>query len=594
MAETMTGLSRTHYCGETIQAEIGDSVVVTGFAHKNRDKGSLVFIDLRDRTGIVQLVCDDQTPEELRKKAASVRSEYVLMAKGTVRERSSKNPELETGDIEIFLEDLRILSKAETPPFAITDETKVNEELRLRHRYLDLRRGEMQYNLIMRHKIVKAVRDFFDEHGFLEIETPVLIKSTPEGARDYLVPSRVHPGSFYALPQSPQLYKQLLMCGGYDRYMQIARCFRDEDLRADRQPEFTQIDVEMSYVTEEDILHINEEFMKYIFKTVMDLEIQTPFKRLTYKEAMNRYGSDKPDTRFEMELVDLTEIVRESEFRVFSGTIAQGGIVGGINVKGAAEAMTRREIDGLTDFVKDYGAKGLAFTRLTGEESSSYEKFLSAEEAQGIRQALGAEKGDLLLVVGDGKHQVVYDSLGALRVEMAKRMDLIPKGTFDLLWVTEFPLFEYDEEEERYVAVHHPFTSPNLEDIDLLETQPGEVRARAYDIVLNGTEVGGGSIRINDPELQEKMFGILGLDDETIQERFGFLLEAFKYGVPPHGGIAYGLDRLVMLLLDLPSIREVIAFPKVQNASDLMSGSPAPVEIENLEELHIQIADKKK
>lgn len=592
MAESMGNLKRTHYCGETVNAEIGETVVVTGFVQKNRDKGSLVFIDLRDRTGIVQLTCDDSTPEELRKKAASVRGEYVLMAKGKVRERSSKNPDLPTGNIEIELEELKILSKAQTPPFEITADTKVNEELRLRYRYLDLRRPEMQEAMIMRHKIVKSARDYFDLHGFLEVETPILIKSTPEGARDYLVPSRVHPGSYYALPQSPQLYKQLLMCAGYDRYMQIARCFRDEDLRADRQPEFTQIDIEMSYVNEDDVMAINEGFIKHVFKEVLDVDVKTPFRRIPYNEAMDKYGSDKPDTRFGMELIDLTDIVKDSEFRVFAGAISDGGSVRGINVKGAAEKMTRKEIDSLGDFVKSYGAKGLAFTRLTSEaESSSYEKFLTEAEAQGIREALGAETGDLLLVVADSKLKTVYDSLGALRVELANRLELVDNNTFDFLWVVDFPLFEYDDESDRYVAVHHPFTSPKDSDIEKIDTDQANVTAKAYDMVLNGSEIGGGSIRINDPEVQSKMFSALGIDKETAEERFGFLLNAFKYGVPPHGGLAFGLDRLVMIMLGKPSIRDVIAFPKVQNASDLMSGSPAPVDQINLDELHIKNID---
>ena len=593
--EGMKGLKRTHYCGETVNAQIGEKVVVTGFVHKNRDKGSLVFTDLRDRSGIVQLTCDDSTPEDLRKKAASLRGEFVIAAEGTVRERSSKNPEIPTGNIEIHLEDLRILSKAQTPPFEITADTKVNEELRLRHRYLDLRRPELQHAMIMRHKIVKATRDYYDEHGFIEVETPVLGKSTPEGARDYLVPSRVHPGKFYGLPQSPQLYKQLLMVAGYDRYMQIARCFRDEDLRADRQPEFTQIDLEMSFVDEDDVMAINEGYMKYLFDKVLGVEVQTPFRRIPYTEAMERYGSDKPDTRFEMELKDLTEILKDSEFRVFSGAIANGGSVRGINVKGGGEAFTRREIDSLTDFAKTYDAKGLAYTRLTSEaETSSYEKFLSQEEIDGIRTALDAETGDLLLIVGDTDKRVVFNALGALRVEIAERMELIEPNTFDFLWVVDFPLFEYDDEEQRFVAVHHPFTSPKEEDMDMLETDTGKVKAKAYDMVLNGSEVGGGSIRINDPVLQGRMFNLLGIDDETANERFGFLLEAFKYGVPPHGGLAFGLDRLVMLMLEHESIRDVIAFPKVQNASDLMSGSPSEVEDKNVEELHIQIAEEKK
>jgi len=588
--DTMQGLSRTHYCGTLRENHIGQSVTVAGWVQKNRDKGSLVFVDLRDRTGIVQLVFDDSTPAELRKKGASVRAEYVLMAKGTVRERASKNPDLPTGNIEILVEDLRILSRAETPPFEITDQTNVKEELRLRYRYLDLRRSEMQRSLIMRHRIVKATRDFYDKHGFLELETPLLIKSTPEGARDYLVPSRVHPGCFYALPQSPQLYKQLLMLAGYDRYMQIAKCFRDEDLRADRQPEFTQIDVEMSFVDENDVMNINEAFMVYVFKEVLGIDLPTPFRRIPYAEAMSRYGSDKPDTRFGLEITDLSSVLKDTEFKVFANALAKGGSVRGINAKGAADTLTRKEIDKLTDVVKTYRAGGLAFTRLTADgESSSYEKFLSEEEKAAIRTALGAETGDVLLIVADGNNDTVLNSLGALRVHLGQRLNLIPENSFDLLWVVDFPLFEYDEEEQRYVAKHHPFTSPKLEDIDKLETDPGACRARAYDLVLNGTEVGGGSIRINDPLLQQRMFNALGLDEETQRERFGFLLEAFQYGVPPHGGMAFGLDRLVMLMLGKESIRDVIAFPKVQNASDLMSRCPSPVEEKNLKELHIRV-----
>jgi len=588
--DTMQGLSRTHYCGTLRENHIGQSVTVAGWVQKNRDKGSLVFVDLRDRTGIVQLVFDDSTPAELRKKGASVRAEYVLMAKGTVRERASKNPDLPTGNIEILVEDLRILSRAETPPFEITDQTNVKEELRLRYRYLDLRRSEMQRSLIMRHRIVKATRDFYDKHGFLELETPLLIKSTPEGARDYLVPSRVHPGCFYALPQSPQLYKQLLMLAGYDRYMQIAKCFRDEDLRADRQPEFTQIDVEMSFVDENDVMNINEAFMVYVFKEVLGIDLPTPFRRIPYAEAMSRYGSDKPDTRFGLEITDLSGVLKNTEFKVFANALANGGSVRGINAKGAADTLTRKEIDKLTEVVKTYRAGGLAFTRLTADgESSSYEKFLSEEEKAAVRAALGAETGDVLLIVADASNDTVLNSLGALRVHLGQRLNLIPENTFDLLWVVDFPLFEYDEEEQRYVAKHHPFTSPKLEDIDKLETDPGACRARAYDLVLNGTEVGGGSIRINDPLLQQRMFNALGLDEETQRERFGFLLEAFQYGVPPHGGMAFGLDRLVMLMLGKESIRDVIAFPKVQNASDLMSRCPSPVEEKNLKELHIRV-----
>ena len=585
----MQGLKRTNACGELEKSKIGERASVCGFVQKIRDKGSLVFIDLRDRTGIVQLVFDDATPRELLHKAAGIRAEYVLAAAGVVRERASKNPELATGDVEIFVDDLRILSKAETPPFEITETTNVNEELRLKYRYLDLRRGEMQRAMITRHKIVKAARDFYDANGFLEIETPMLIKSTPEGARDYLVPSRVHPGEFYALPQSPQLFKQLLMLSGYDRYMQIARCFRDEDLRADRQPEFTQIDVEMSFVDEDDVMEINEAFIKHVFREVLGVDIPTPFKRMPYHEAMRRFGSDKPDTRFGLELCDLTPLLKGCGFKVFSGA-AETGSIRGINVKGAVDKLSRKEIDKLVEFVKTYRAKGLAFARLTADgESSSYEKFLSGEEKNAVRQALGAQTGDVLLIVADSDNGVVFDSLGALRCHLAEKLGLIPENSFDFLWVVEFPLFEYDAEEERYAAKHHPFTAPMQEDIAGLESEPQNTRARAYDMVLNGCEIGGGSIRINNPELQRRMFTALGLSEETANERFGFLLGAFKYGVPPHGGMAFGLDRLVMLMLGKTSIRDVIAFPKVQNARELMTGCPSNVDAKSLDELHISM-----
>lgn len=589
MNETMNGLKRTNYCGLFTADDIGKEAVACGWAQRVRDKGMLVFIDLRDRTGILQLAFDDGTETALREKAHTVRSEYVLMAKGVIRRRESVNHDIPTGDIELYVTELRILNQSQTPPFEISDRTKVGEEIRLRYRYLDLRRGEMQHALFMRHKIVKAARDYYDENGFLEIETPILIKSTPEGARDYLVPSRVKPGSFFALPQSPQLYKQLLMLSGYDRYMQVARCFRDEDLRADRQPEFTQIDLEMSFVDEDDVMTVNEGFVKRLFKEVLDVDVPTPFPRLPYAEAMNRFGSDKPDTRFGLELCDLSDLLRDCSFKVFSGALETGS-VRALNVKGAAEKLTRKEIDKLVEFVKTYKAKGLAFTRLTdGAESSSYEKFLTDEEKTAIRSRLGAEPGDVLLIVADPKNDVVFDSLGALRCELAKRLGLAQKGVFHFLWVTDFPLFEYSEEEDRYVAKHHPFTHPALCDLDKLESDPGGCHARAYDMVLNGCEVGGGSIRINDQELQSRMFRALGLDEATAQERFGFLLDAFKYGAPPHGGMAYGLDRLVMLMLEKESIRDVMAFPKVQNSSELMTQCPAGVEEKSLRELCIKL-----
>ena len=590
MADVMTGLKRTNYCGETTSALVGKEVVVCGWVQKIRDKGMLVFIDLRDRSGVVQLAFDDRTPEALRQKAQTARAEFVLMAKGVVRARESVNKDLPNGDVEVYVDDLRILGKAQTPPFEITETTNVKEELRLRYRYLDLRRGEMQRNILMRHRIVKAARDYYDSNGFLEIETPCLIKSTPEGARDYLVPSRVQPGKFFALPQSPQQYKQLLMLSGYDRYLQIARCFRDEDLRADRQPEFTQIDLEMSFVDEEDVMTVNEGFIRHVFREVLGKEIETPFRRIRYQEAMDRFGSDKPDTRFGLELCDITDLVKGTEFKVFRGAVDAGGSVRAINAKGAAAKLSRKEVDKLGEFVKTYRAKGLAFTRLTAEgESSSYEKFLAPEEAKAIRERLGAETGDVLLIVADAKNGVVYDSLGALRVRLAKQLELIPEGSFDFLWITEFPLFEYDEEEGRYTAKHHPFTSPMLEDLPMMESDKEHCRARAYDMVLNGCEVGGGSIRITDPELQERMFRALGFTQERAREQFGFLIDAFQYGAPPHGGMAFGLDRLVMLMLGRDSIRDVIAFPKVQNASELMTGCPDTVEEKGLQELCIRI-----
>ncbi len=591
MADNMTGLKRTHYCGDITSANIGEEVVVSGWAAKTRDKGKLVFVDLRDRMGVLQLVFDDGSDQAILEKAATIRAEFVIMAKGIVRKREAINSEIKTGEVEIFVTDLRILAKAATPPFEITDNSNVKEELRLKYRYLDLRRTEMQNTMIMRHKIVKAARDYFDNNKFLEVETPILIKSTPEGARDYLVPSRVHEGKFYALPQSPQLYKQLLMLSGYDRYMQIAKCFRDEDLRADRQPEFTQIDIEMSFVDEEDVMAMNEGFMVECFKKVMDVDVKAPFKRIPYDEAMNRYGSDKPDTRFGLELVDISDILANTEFKVFAGALANGGSIRCIKVPNAADILTRKEVDKLVEFVKTYKAKGLAFTRITADgASSSFEKFLSEDEVKAIHARLEMTTNDVMLVVADANN-VVFDSLGALRNHLAQKLNLIEKGTYDLLWVTDFPLFEHDEEEDRYVAKHHPFTSPKLEDLDKLVSDPANARARAYDLVLNGTELGGGSIRINDPELQQQMFTALGFTEEQSYERFGFLLDAFKYGVPPHGGMAYGLDRMVMLMLDKESIRDVIAFPKVQNASELMTMCPSFVEEKSLDELHIQVKE---
>ena len=585
----INGYNRTAYCGEFNESHIGKEVVVFGWAQKTRDLGNLIFIDLRDRSGILQLAFGDGTDKEVFEKAASVRAEFVLEAKGVIRKRESVNTEIPTGAVELFVTELFILAKSQTPPFEISDNCNAKEDLRLKYRYLDLRRGEMQNILMMRHKIVKSARDYYDENGFMEIETPDLIKSTPEGARDYLVPSRVHPGCFYALPQSPQLYKQLLMMSGCDRYMQVARCFRDEDLRADRQPEFTQIDMEMSFVDENDVMTLNEGLVKRVFKDVLDYDVPTPFERLTFNEAMARFGSDKPDTRFGLELCDLSDLLKNCEFKVFAGALEKGS-VRAINAKGAASVFTRKEIDKLTEVVKLYKAKGLAWTRLNPDgETSSYEKFLTEEEKLAIRERLGAETGDVLFIVADSRNDIVFDSLGALRLELGKRLDLIPKGTYNFLWVTDFPLFEWSDEENRWMAKHHPFTCPRPGDEDKLMSDPGDCYARAYDMVLNGCELGGGSIRISDTEIQDKMLQALGLSEEVAQARFGFLLDAEKYGVPPHGGMAFGLDRMVMLMLDRPSIRDVIAFPKVQTASELMTQCPTEVDQKNLDELHIAI-----
>ena len=581
---------RTHYCGTITKENVGERVAVVGWVQKQRDLGSLIFIDLRDRTGIVQLAFDESSDKSDFDLAFPVRSEYVVAARGVVRERGegAVNPNMKTGEIEIAVDSFKVLAEAKTPPFAIVENSDVKSELRLTHRYLDLRRPDMQKNIIARSEICKIARNYFTDNGFIEIETPDLIKPTPEGARDYLVPSRVHPGKFYALPQSPQLYKQLLMCSGFDRYIQIARCFRDEDLRADRQPEFTQIDMELSFVTEDDVIEVNEGFIKTVFDKFMHKPLETPFPRMTWREAMERYGSDKPDTRFDMELIDLTETVKNCGFAVFSGAVADGGSVRAINVKGGA-SMSRKEIDALVEFVKSYGAKGLAWYKYGADAvSSSFAKFLTEEELSAILGKAGVETGDLLLVVA-AKNKVVFDSLGALRCHVARKLGMIDKTKFNFLWVTEFPLLEYSEEDGRFYAMHHPFTMPMDEDIPLLDTDPGAVRAKAYDIVLNGVELGGGSIRIHSGELQSKMFSVLGIDEESAQNKFGFLLEAFKYGVPPHGGLAYGLDRLVCLLLGLEDIRDVIAFPKVQNASELMSKCPAPADPAALEELSIAV-----
>ena len=587
--ENLLGLKRTCLCAQLCEKDIGKTVTVMGWAGKVRDIGQLVFIDLRDRSGIVQLVVESDD-EAMMQKAKSIHLEYVLAAVGTVRARSGAvNQNIKTGAIEIEVHQLRLLSKAEALPVQIEENSSVKEEIRLKYRYLDLRRPDMQKNIILRHKITKLARDFYDENGFVEIETPMLTKSTPEGARDYLVPSRVHPGSFYALPQSPQQYKQLLMLAGFDRYMQIARCFRDEDLRADRQPEFTQIDLEMSFVNVDDVIEVNERFLQRVFREILDIEISLPLKRMPYKEAMERYGSDKPDTRFELELFDLSDEVRNCGFKVFSENIANGGSVRGINAKGLGTAMARKEIDALGEFVKTYRAKGLAWIVKTEDGvKSPIAKFLSEEELAAIFNKAGAQTGDIIFIVSD-QDEVVFDALGNLRCEIARRYQLADQSKYNLLWVTEFPLLEYDAEENRYVAKHHPFTSPMEEDLDLLETQPGKVRAKAYDIILNGVELGGGSIRIFNSELQQRMFQALGFTKEQAWEKFGYLLEAFQYGTPPHGGMAYGLDRLVMLLAGKDSIRDVIAFPKVQNASELMTSAPDVVDQKQLDELGLKL-----
>lgn len=585
MADLMTGLKRTHYCGEV--DGIGNVVVVGGFTHRIRDKGSLIFIDLRDRTGIVQLVFDETTKAEIFEKAKSVRSEYVLMAKGLLRARENVNSEIKTGGVEILVSDLRILSRAQTLPFEIANETKVKDELRLKYRYLDLRRKKLQDNLIMRHNIARCARSYFYDNGFYEIETPMFMKSTPEGARDYLVPSRIHEGKFYALPQSPQIYKQLLMISGFDRYIQLARCFRDEDLRADRQPEFTQIDLEMSFMDVDDILDLTEGFLIKLMKDIKGIDLPTPLPRLKYNDAMARYGSDKPDTRFGMEITDISDIAAKSDFVVFKNALEAGGSVRGIVAKNAASTLTRKEIDKLTEFVKGIGAKGLAYIRWVEDEPNcSFAKFLKEGELGEITAALGCEKGDVALIVAD-KNKVTLPCLGALRLNIAKQLDIIPDG-FNFLWITEFPFFEYNEETGNWDAMHHPFTMPLDECLQYLDTAPEKVFAKAYDLVLNGTELCSGSIRITDFELQEKMFKALGLEKEEIEAKFGFLVDAYKYAAPPHGGLGIGLDRLSMVLQGADSLRDVIAFPKVKDASELMSECPAEVDAKQLEELHIK------
>ncbi|MCL1830094.1 MAG: aspartate--tRNA ligase [Oscillospiraceae bacterium] len=586
--DMMGELRRTHYNIEVRDETVGSEVTVAGFVARVRDLGNLIFCDLRDYSGILQLSFNDTTNAEVFAKAKSLSSESTVMAKGIVYERSSKNDEIPTGHIELFVTDLRILSISELTPFEIRDESNVRDELALRYRYLDIRRRPLTEALVARHNIVKRVRDFFDAHNFIEVETPMLVRSTPEGARDYIVPSRVHPGKVFALPQSPQLFKQLLMLSGIDRYFQIVRCFRDEDLRADRQPEFSQIDVEMAFCDVEDILNLNEEFIKTIFKEILNYDIELPLMRMTYAEAISNYGSDKPDTRFDLKLHDLSQILKNTSFEVFAGAIAGGGSVRAINAKGLADKISRRDIDSLVEFAKSYGAKGLAYSRyLESSSSSSFEKFLSESELEEIRKECGISLGDTLFLVADTNNEVVFNVLGALRLELAGRYGLIDSERFDLLWVTQFPLFEYSTEDERYYAVHHPFTAPMDEDLDILETHPLQVRAKAYDMVVNGTELGGGSIRISNPELQRRMFSMLSFTDEEMNEQFGFLIEAYRYGAPPHGGIAYGLDRLVMIMLKKKSIREVIAFPKVQSAADLMTSAPSVPSDKQLQELYM-------
>ena len=595
MAESMKGLKRSHRCTEVTKAEIGSTVTLMGWVQKSRNKGGIVFVDLRDRSGIMQIIFENgDIDEQGFEKAGRLRSEFVIAVKGHVEARSGAvNPNLPTGEIEVRATELRILSEAETPPFPIEENSKTRDEVRLKYRYLDLRRPDLQRNMMLRSQVSTLVRQFLAKEGFLEIETPTLIKSTPEGARDYLVPSRVHPGSFYALPQSPQIFKQLLMCSGYDRYFQIARCYRDEDLRADRQPEFTQIDMELSFVDVEDVLDVNERMLAFLFKEVLGVEVQLPIERMTWIDAMNRFGSDKPDLRFGMELTDVSEVVKDCEFAVFKGALENGGSVRGINAKGQG-AMPRKKIDKLVEFAKGYGAKGLAYIAIgeDGTVKSSFAKFMKEEEMQNLIAAMKGENGDLLLFAAD-KTKLVWDVLEALRLELAKQMDLLDKNEYCFVWITEFPLLEWSEEDQRFTAMHHPFTMPMEEDLQYIDTDPGRVRAKAYDIVLNGNEIGGGSVRIFQDDVQEKMFEALGFTKEEAQKQFGFLLDAFKYGVPPHAGLAYGLDRLVMLMAKVDSIRDVIAFPKVKDASCLMSEAPDIVDEKQLEELGIAIVAQK-
>ena len=587
----MTGLKRTMYCGQPRLADAGKEITVAGWVQRQRDLGALIFIDLRDRTGILQLAFDESTDRAVFEKAFAARNEYVLMAKGIVRERSAKNTEIPTGEVELEVTDLRVLAKSETPPFEIIENCPTAELTRLKYRYLDLRRPDLQRNILLRHKVTKVTRDYFDENGFVEIETPILIRSTPEGARDFLVPSRIHKGEFYALPQSPQLYKQLSMVAGFDRYMQIARCFRDEDLRADRQPEFTQIDLEMSFVDVEDVLAIGEGYVQRLFREVLGVDIPLPLPRLTYKEAMERYGSDKPDTRYGMELCDLTDVVKDCGFGVFTGAIQGGGSVRGITAKGAFGVLTRKEVDKLTEMVRGIGAKGLAWARLgeDGTVSSSFAKFLTEDENRALLQKMDAKPGDVVLIVGDTKNALVLSVLGALRQEVAKKLGIVPKGQFNFLWITEFPFFDWDEDLQQFVAMHHPFTAPLDECLPYLESDKAKVRAKAYDLVLNGIELSSGSIRITNPDLQNRIFKLLGLSDEEAHEKFGFLTDAFRYGAPPHGGMGLGLDRIVMQMLGCESLRDVIAFPKDKNASEPMTECPARVDDIQLQDLGIAV-----
>lgn len=591
MAESMAGLKRTHRCTEVSESNIGQEVVVMGWVQKSRNKGGIIFVDLRDRSGLLQIIFEESDcGAESFAKAEKLRSEFVIAVTGMVEIRSgAANTSLKTGTIEVRAKNLRILAESDTPPFPVEENSKTKEELRLKYRFLDLRRPDIQRNIMTRSQVAILTRQFLAEEGFLEIETPTLIKSTPEGARDYLVPSRVHPGSFYALPQSPQIFKQLLMCSGYDRYFQLARCYRDEDLRADRQPEFTQIDMELSFVDVEDVLDVNERLLKRLFKESCNVDVELPLQRMTWKEAMERFGSDKPDMRFGMELQDVSDVVSGCSFAVFKSALDNGGSVKGLRVEGQA-AMPRKKIDALVDFAKGYGAKGLAYLSVLedGSYKSSFAKFMTEEELSALVGAMGGKPGDLLLFAAD-KTSLVWNVLGALRLELGKQLDLIPENTWKFVWITEFPLLEYSEEEDRFVAMHHPFTMPMEEDLALLDSDPGAVRAKAYDIVLNGTELGGGSVRIHQADIQSKMFKILGFTEEKAQEQFGFLLDAFRYGVPPHAGLAYGLDRVVMWMVGAESIRDVIAFPKVKDASCLMSEAPAPVDAKQLEELGIDI-----